>query len=100
MEQLIEQRFAALTAEQVVERLERAAIANARSNTGGDSLAHEHLHARGRVRKVGFSGGPVTSFLPAVTIPGMEPVMGPVPGVGEHTQAILAELGLAGDDAP
>ncbi len=34
------------------------------------------------------------SFLPAITIPGANPVMGDIPAVGEHTEAILAELGL------
>ena len=34
------------------------------------------------------------SFLPAITIPGVDPVMGAIPAVGEHTDAILAELGL------
>jgi itaconate CoA-transferase len=34
------------------------------------------------------------SFLPAITIPGVTPVMGDIPDVGEHTDAILAELGL------
>jgi hypothetical protein len=35
------------------------------------------------------------SFLPALTIPGVKPRMDPVPGVGEHNQAILGELGLS-----
>lgn len=59
-----------------------------------DFLAHEQLHARGRVAKVGSPFGPLTSYLPAITIPGLDPVMGPVPAVGEHTAAILEELGL------
>jgi crotonobetainyl-CoA:carnitine CoA-transferase CaiB-like acyl-CoA transferase len=34
------------------------------------------------------------SFLPAITIPGVTPVMGDIPALGAHTDAILAELGL------
>jgi hypothetical protein len=34
------------------------------------------------------------SFLPAITIPGVAPVMGDIPAVGAHTDAILAELCL------
>jgi crotonobetainyl-CoA:carnitine CoA-transferase CaiB-like acyl-CoA transferase len=37
---------------------------------------------------------PLTSFLPAITIPGVAPVMGDIPAVGAHTEAILAELGI------
>jgi crotonobetainyl-CoA:carnitine CoA-transferase CaiB-like acyl-CoA transferase len=94
LETLIEQRFAPLTSEQVLKRLDQAAIANAHMNTVEAFLEHPQLHERKRVRKVGSPHGPVTSFLPAVTIPGTTPVMGPVPAVGEHTKAILAELGL------
>jgi hypothetical protein len=43
---------------------------------------------------VGSPNGPLMSFLPAITIPGVDPVMGDIPAVGEHTDAILAELGL------
>ncbi len=96
LEALIEQHFVSLTSEQVVQRLDEAAIANAHMNTVEAFLEHPQLHERGRVHKVGSPSGPVTSFLPALTIPGMTPVMGPVPAVGEHTDAILAELGLGG----
>jgi crotonobetainyl-CoA:carnitine CoA-transferase CaiB-like acyl-CoA transferase len=91
----IEQRFAVLTSEEVLQRLDRAAIANARMNSVEAFLAHPQLRGRGRVQKVGSPKGAVTSFLPAITIPGTAPVMGPVPAVGEHTNVILAELGLS-----
>jgi itaconate CoA-transferase len=29
---------------------------------------------------------------------GVDPVMGPVPGVGDHTEAVLTELGYAAAD--
>jgi len=95
LEARIEQHFAALTSEQVLQRLDQASIANAHMNDVESFLQHPQLHARDRVRKVGSPRGPLTSFLPAVTIPGVAPVMGAVPAVGEHTDAILAELGLA-----
>jgi hypothetical protein len=50
---------------------------------------------RDRVRSVGSPSGPLTSFLPAITIPGISPVMGEVPAVGAHTDTILDELRLA-----
>ena len=74
------------------QRLDDAAIANASMNTVEAFLRHPQLHARDRVRKVGSPNGPLTSFLPAITIPGIEPVMKPVPAVGEHTQSVLDEL--------
>ncbi len=94
LEALIERHFAIFNAEEVLQRLDDAAIANAHMNTVEAFLRHPQLHARDRVRKVGSPNGPLTSFLPAITIPGVTPVMGDIPAVGEHTDAILAELGL------
>jgi crotonobetainyl-CoA:carnitine CoA-transferase CaiB-like acyl-CoA transferase len=94
LEALIEQHFAKFSAEQVVQRLDDAAIANANMNTVEAFLGHPQLHARDRVQKVGSPNGPLMSFLPAITIPGVTPVMGDIPAVGEHTDAILDELGL------
>jgi itaconate CoA-transferase len=94
LEALIEQHFAALTGEQVIERLDAASIANADMNTVETFLGHPQLHARDRVQTVGSPNGPLMSFLPAITIPGVTPVMGDIPAVGQHTDAILAELGL------
>ena len=94
LEALIERHFANLTAAQVIQRLDDAAIANANMNSVEDFLAHPQLHARDRVQKVGSPNGPLMSFLPAITIPGVAPVMGDIPAVGAHTDAILAELGL------
>ena len=72
----------------------RGPILHAHMNTVEAFLEHPQLHARDRVRKVGSPNGPLTSFLPAISIPGVEPVMGNIPAVGEHTDAILTELGL------
>ncbi|MGX4806939.1 CaiB/BaiF CoA transferase family protein [Bradyrhizobium guangdongense] len=90
----IEQRFASLTGEEVLRLLDAASIANAHLNSVEAFLAHEQLHARSRVQTVGSPCGPVMSFLPALTIPGLTPRMDPVPDVGQHNDAILAELGL------
>jgi itaconate CoA-transferase len=94
LEALIEQHFAPLTGEQVIERLDAASIANADMNTVETFLGHPQLRARDRVQMVGSPNGPLMSFLPAITIPGVPPVMGDIPAVGEHTDAILTELGL------
>src|SRR6201996_6464992 len=47
-----------------------------------------------RWRKVDPAPGPVRALLPPVTVPGREPLMGPVPALGQHNEAIRAELGL------
>jgi itaconate CoA-transferase len=92
LEQTIGQRFAAWSSDEVLARLDRAAIANGRMNDVDALLEHPQLRARNRYRSVETESGPHDMFLPPVTIAGIEPVMGPVPAVGEHTSKILAEL--------
>lgn len=90
---LIVEAFNLLTAPQVVERLEATQIANARVNTMHDVWEHPQLKVRNRWREVGSPA----SVLPALLPPGTwdeEPRMDPVPALGEHTDAILAELGI------
>jgi itaconate CoA-transferase len=85
--------FAKLTAEQVIERLEAAPIANAHVNTMHDMWEHPQLKARGRWSEVGTPAGP----LPALKPPGVpeewDARMDPIPALGADTDAILAELG-------
>ena len=98
LEAHIEQHFAAMTGDEVLRLLDEASIANAHLNSVEAFLKHEQLHARGRVQSVGSPNGPVMSFLPALTLPGVSPRMDPVPDVGEHNEAILRELGLTGEN--
>jgi itaconate CoA-transferase len=85
--------FAKLTAEQVIERLEAAPIANAHMNTMHDMWEHPQLKARGRWLEVGTPAGP----LPALKPPGVPDEwnarMDPIPALGAHTDSILAGLG-------
>ena len=92
---IIEPAFAARSAEEVVALLDAAGIASARMRTPAEFAAHPQLAARGRWREVDSPGGPVRALLPPVTVPGREPAMGAIPAAGQHTAAILAELGLA-----
>ena len=55
--------------------------------------AHPQLAARGRWREVESSAGPVRALIPPATIADVEPRMDRIPALGEHTDAILAELG-------
>jgi itaconate CoA-transferase len=83
-----------MTAERVVERLDEAQIANARLNTMQEFWGHPQLQARGRWREVDSPKGTIKALVPPVTMQGVEPRMDPIPAVGQHTRAILRELGF------
>src|SRR5207237_294252 len=86
--------FSRLTAEELVRRLDSAQIANARVNDMHEVWAHPQLRARGRWREVQTPAGPIPALVPVGIEPG-EARMGAIPALGEHTDAILRELGLA-----
>jgi itaconate CoA-transferase len=89
----IRNAFAGMSASEVVEKLEAADIANARLNSMREFWEHPQLAARGRWAKVGSPAGTIDALKPPANIGGMEPHMGPIPAVGEHSADILAELG-------
>jgi itaconate CoA-transferase len=91
----IDRVFATLKAVEVVARLEAADIANARLNDMDQFWRHPQLAARGRWAKVGSPGGELDMLKPPFNLSGFEPRMDPVPALGEHTRAILLELGYA-----
>jgi itaconate CoA-transferase len=78
----------------LVARLDLGGIANAPINTIQQFLDHPQLAARGRWRQVASPVGPVSALIPPGTMEGYEPVMGPIPDVGEHTRQILHELAI------
>jgi len=86
--------FSRLTAQQVVERLERAQIANARLNDMREFWEHPQLAARCRWREVETPAGRISALVPPVTMRDVEARMDPIPGVGQHTPLILRELGF------
>ncbi|MEU1511404.1 CaiB/BaiF CoA-transferase family protein [Streptomyces sp. NPDC005811] len=79
----------------VQDRADEAGIGNARYNTPREVLAHPQLAARDRWREIDTPAGPVPALLPPPVIDGFDPPMGAVPALGEHTDAVLAELGLS-----
>jgi itaconate CoA-transferase len=90
---VIAEVFGALSAEQVIARLDEAQIANAHMNDMHDVWAHPQLQARGRWTEVGSPAGAVPALLPPGRVDAWVPRMDPVPALGEHSDAILAELG-------
>ncbi|MGO4390078.1 CaiB/BaiF CoA transferase family protein [Variovorax sp. M-6] len=93
LREIIVQAFAPFTAAGIIERLDAAQIANAQANTMHDVWNHPQLQARDRWTEVGTGAGPI----PALWPPGMprewDPRMDAVPTLGQHTDAILAEVG-------
>jgi itaconate CoA-transferase len=98
VDELIDGVFGALAAEVVTERLEAAQIANARVNTMAEVWDHPQLKARGRWTTVGTSAGPIPALRPAGLPDNFDPRMDAVPALGEHTESVLAELGIAAQD--
>src|SRR5215210_5704059 len=94
----IEGVFSRLTEEEAIERLEGAGIANARMRTVRQFLDHPQLEARDRWREVDSPAGSLRALMPPATLAGTEPVMDPIPEVGEHTEEILAALGASRED--
>jgi itaconate CoA-transferase len=97
LEAAIGEVFGRHDADTMLARLDRAQIATARMNTMLEFRDHPQLAARDRWRTVGSPAGPIAALLPPATFDDVEPCIGPIPDVGEHTHAVLRELGF--DDA-
>ena len=94
---VIEKTFATLKAEEIEAKLESAQIAHARMNSVREVIDHPQLTARSRWTEIGSEAGPLRALPPPVAIEGVDPVMGAVPALGQHTSAILQELGFTDD---
>ncbi len=97
LKSIIDHAFSKLTAEQVVELLEEAQIANAHVNDMHDVWNHPQLKARDRWVSVGTSEGAIPALLPPGRTNAFKPRMDAVPGLGQHSASILAELGFSDD---
>ena len=90
---------------ELLRRLDAAGIANARVNDLAGVWAHPQLQARRRWRELPTSVGPMPALVPGFVpsaVPPDEPDadarMDAVPALGEHTDAVLASLGLDAAD--
>ena len=92
LEALVEQVFGGLAVRTVIERLDRAEIANAVVNDVAAVAAHPQLAARGRWTELESFMGPIPGLLPPHNLAGAPPRMARVPALGEHTAAVLAEF--------
>lgn len=91
---IIEDAFAGRGADEVARALDTADVASAQLRTPEQLILHPQLRARGRWRTVRTPGGDIDALLPPVQV-GQRPVMGPVPALGERTEAARAEFGAA-----
>ena len=90
---VILQAFASMSCAQVTARLDEAQIANARMNSMTELWAHPQLQARDRWRQVASPVGDIPAMLPPGRHSSFDYRMDPIPAVGQHTRAILRELG-------
>jgi itaconate CoA-transferase len=95
---VIESALGSSTAADIAARLEAAGIAWARVNSVDQYLAHPQLADRDVWREIGSPTGPLRALVPPVRMEGVEPVMGDVPALGQHTDRVLEEIG-AGREA-
>lgn len=94
LEAIITASFSRFNAEELVRRLDAAGIANARMNSVSEFLNHPQLQTRDRWRQVDSPAGPLRALLPPFNMEGEDVPMGPVPALGQHTDAVLGELGF------
>jgi itaconate CoA-transferase len=82
-----------LSAEEFTARLDRAEIASARQNSVADLVNHPLLSRAGRWASVTTPGGVIDMLRPPAQI-GPAAERSDVPAVGQHTEQILAEIGI------
>jgi itaconate CoA-transferase len=92
LESIIEIVFRERPRAELEARLEHAGIATARVNDVPDVAEHPQLRARERWTTVDSPRGPIRALIPPHNLSRMEPRMGRIPALGEHTADVLAEL--------
>ncbi|HEV3361444.1 MAG TPA: CaiB/BaiF CoA-transferase family protein [Pseudonocardiaceae bacterium] len=90
---LISTKLATLSTDSAVALLDKATVANGRLNSVAELIDHPVLTDRARWHEIGTPNGPIEALLPPARLTNAEPAMGPIPAPGEHTDAILRELG-------
>ncbi len=82
------------TTDELDRRLADAGIPAAEIRDLEGVVAHPQLSERDRWREVDTEVGPVRALLPPLTFDDVELAMGPVPALGQHTEAVLREFGI------
>ncbi|MGH1565273.1 CoA transferase [Mumia sp. DW29H23] len=82
-------------AEEICALADRAGIGSAVLRSVPEAARHPEIVERDRWTQVDSSVGPVASLRAPIESPAWAQPLNGVPGLGEHTDAILAELGLS-----
>ncbi|KMO80630.1 CaiB/BaiF CoA transferase family protein [Mycolicibacterium chubuense] len=77
---------------------DEAGIGNARFNKPSEVVVHPQLSARDRWRTVASPKGDIPALRPPPVISDFEQPMGAIPDLGEHTDAVLTELGVTAEE--
>jgi itaconate CoA-transferase len=94
---IVREVFGTLSAQALVARLDAASIANARMNEMHEVWEHPQLRARERWTEMGSPVGAIPVLRPPATHSDFDPVIGAVPALGSHTDAILGSLGYGAE---
>jgi len=97
LREIIVAAFSKLTSEEVIGRLDHAQIANARMSDMSDVWAHPQLKERNRWVNIDSPAGSIPALLPPGAGTASDVRLDPVPALGQHTEALLNELGFSND---
>src|SRR5262249_23703547 len=98
LDDIVANRFAQLSQRQALEIREDADIATAEINDMTHLSVHPQLVQRGRWQEVASPVGTLRTLLPPGIPAGIEPRLDPIPALGEHSEAILSELGYTPEE--
>ncbi|KAI9157936.1 Alkaline proteinase [Paramyrothecium foliicola] len=92
LKDIIHHKFSTLSAAEVTRRLDAAKIANAMVNDMQGVWKHKQLQARNRWTEIDSPSGLIPALLPPGRSNPSDACMEAVPTLGQHNEAILAEL--------
>ena len=98
VDRLVAEQTARWGADDLLAALVAAGVPAARINDVAGMVAHPQLEARHRWTDVDTSAGPVRALLPPIGLRDVAARLDPVPALGQHTDAVLSELGYSADE--